>query len=405
MTEVQAVFLRCLADFCRGEETPFPEKMPDAEALFSLARKHSLSGVIYLQCHNWLNDYMKRGEYADEFTKDIFFSINRADMLSEMVRCFHDAGIPVICMKGGVFRDCWPVPEIRTMGDIDLVIREEDRVPSDKIMMENLSCKKSVDNHAVWTYTYGPLEFEVHDHMFYEYLVNRLDYREYFDKVWEHKEHGTVFGVADDSLYVPEPEFHFLYLMAHTARHIINNGSGFRAFLDMVFFTRKYSDKLDWCRLEAELDRIQLLRFTKTCFRLCERWFEVEMPLKSEEIEEDFFQSVTQKICSDGVFGRGNPQNEAAGTAKELERSKYPYAIASAMMTAGMLFPTYSNMLLNKRYSWVDGKPWLLPVAWVYRWIYCLVNKKDVSIKRLSEPFIKKELVDKRQQYNRNWGL
>ena len=76
MTEVQAVFLRCLADFCRGEETPFPEKMPDAEALFSLARKHSLSGVIYLQCHNWLNDYMKRGEYADEFTKDIFFSIN-----------------------------------------------------------------------------------------------------------------------------------------------------------------------------------------------------------------------------------------------------------------------------------------------------------------------------------------
>ena len=348
---------------------------------------------------------MNEKVYSGDFLKDVFFSINREDMLCEVIRCFSEKGISVICMKGSVFRDCWPVPELRTMGDIDLIIREEDRLLTDKIMMDDLGCKKMVDNHAVWTYGYGPLEFEIHDHMFYEYLANRFDYRKYFDEVWNHRKQGTVFGITDDNLYVPEPEFHLLYLMAHTAKHIINNGAGFRAFLDMVFFTRKYCGVLNWDRLEAELEHLQLLNFTKTCFRLCERWFGVDMPLKSVEIDGAFFLSVTTKVFSDGVFGLHNTQNEAAHTAKEIKRSKYPYAIASVLLTLRIIFPTYSNMQLIKRYAWVDRRPWLMPAAWVYRWIYCWINKKDRSLKLLFEPFNKKKLVDKRQNYNHYWGL
>lgn len=410
MTREQKFFLQVLSDYCQeGKEEKLAEKSDQRydetvslEELFRLAEEQSLAGVVYAQCGAWLQ---WEKHFSKAFNGDVFYSVNRADLLQEIADRFKEKDIPFVCMKGAVFRDYWPDPELRTMGDIDLIIHTRDREAVDRILCGEMSFQKYVDNHAVWTYSFGSLELEVHDHMFYEYLSNQVDYRSYFDHVWEHVKTGAAFGVTSDILFVPEENFHFLYLMTHTAKHVINKGIGFRAFLDMVFMVRACGNRLDWSYLERELRRLKLLDFTRICFAFCQRWLNVQMPLSPPRLKADFYEYVTAKAFQDGTFGLENEDNTAAHSAKEIRRSREPYLSSAFRIVIKDLFPPYKDMQLIPWYSWVDGRPYLLPAAWVYRWFYCLFHKGRHSVELLTEPLAKKKIIEKREHYLSQWGL
>ncbi len=407
MSPEERFLLKCISSFIRQETVLIPEERFDRNLFFLLAKAHSLEGIVYSCCKNWvLNDEAGRG-FRKAFYRDVFCSINRTSLLEEIVRLFSEAEIPFVCMKGMAFRDYYPIPELRSMGDMDIIIHTKDRQSADEILCKKLGYRKYIDNHAVWTYNLDesryPFEVEVHDHMFYENLANHVDYRAYFDHVWEHSHHAAVFGIESENMFVPDEDFHFLYLMTHTAKHIINNGSGFRAFLDMVFMTKQCD--LDWDWLKTELERLELLDFTKTCFALCERWFDVEMPFGNKSLDESFFQEITEKTFRDGVFGLENRQNAGAHTAKEIKRGEGSYISGALTLTIKKLFPSYRDMQLIPWYSWVDKKPWLMPAAWVYRWIYCIKNKRRAGMDLLTEPFSLRDTVEKREALIRSWGL
>ena len=162
---------------------------------------------------------------------------------------------------------------------------------------------------------------------------------------------------------------------------------------------------LDWAFLEAELERLKLLEFTRTCFALCRRWFGVDMPLGSGPLEKAFFEEATDKVFRDGTFGLHNEQNEAAHSAKELSRAEAPYWQTALALTWRKLFPPYRDMQLVPWYHFVDGRPWLLPAAWVYRWFYTARHKFSQSKALLAEPFAKRSVIEERKQLIDRWGL
>ena len=110
-------------------------------------------------------------------------------------------------------------------------------------------------------------------------------------------------------------------------------------------------------------------------------------------------------MFNDGMFGLENEQNEAAHAAKEIKRSKDSYWISAAKLTIHRLFPPYQDMQLVPWYSFVDSRPWLLPLAWVYRWFYTATHKFKQSKDLLTEPFAKRKVIEKRENLIRGWGL
>ena len=402
-TDSKAFFLGVLSDFL--QEIPTEETVGvDWEEVFALAKKQSLEAILYHQCRSWLPREEKR-KHLRGYLSCAALSFEQAAAFQELMAGMEQEEIPILCMKGAVLRDCYPIPSLRSMGDMDCVVRAEDREKVDRILREDLGFQRFIDNHAVWTYGKGSVYFEVHSHMFYESLTGDVDYRSYFDKVWEHRRRQTVFGVSSRELYVPEESFHFLYLMTHTAKHVTNKGSGFRPYLDMVRMTRRWADRLDWAWITGELEKLELLSFTRTCFALCERWFGVKMPLESAKLDDAFYLIATEKCFRDGLFGLENEENTAAHTAKELKRSHLPRWLASLRLMGEKLFPSYSDMQLIPWYSFVDGRPWLMPAAWIYRWGYCIVHKRKHGTELLSEPIVKKKTIAKREEWLRQWGL
>ena len=259
--------------------------------------------------------------------------------------------------------------------------------------MKRLGYRKFIDNHAVWTYLERDIVFEIHDHMFYENLANQVDYRGYFDQIWDSS----------------DPEWnenrHFLYLMTHMAKHTINKGVGFRYYLDLVFFCRGAAGQLNWKWIASELKKLQLYDYTCTCFAFCRKWFGVNMPLISGELSDSFYAAATQKMFRDGTFGLSNRDNEASISAKEMKRSRMPYWVTAIRLTLQKLFPSYEDMQLIPWYRFVDGRPWLMPAAWVYRWVYILRHKRKHGAQLLTEPYLKKTVIERREHLIQDWGL
>ena len=120
--------------------------------------------------------------------------------------------------------------------------------------------------------------------------------------------------------------------------------------------------------------------------------------------EESFAEQAAEKAFTDGLFGLDNMENKGAATAKELKRAEGPRWLAVLKLTGSRIFPPYEDMQLTRRYSFVDGRPWLMPAAWVYRWGYCILHKRRKSLEKLSEPY-KKEAVARREEWLRQWKL
>ncbi len=409
----QQFFIRLLGDFICGRTSADPEEDMNWDLIIQYAEEQNLAGIIYFQCRVMKSlDKAVIRKLNKGFLSDAYLAVNGEYAFSEIKSRFDRENIPYLPFKGAVFRKYYPYPELRTMGDQDILIRHEDRKRSD-VIMKDLGYSKLVDNHAVWTYHKPLLVFEIHDVMFYEELSNQTDYRGYFSKVWE-----TAVGKGtskpaeakkDSFEYIPESNLHFLYTIAHTAKHVINNGMGFRAFLDMAFFSRNAGKvdgkEPDWEWITRELKKLQLYNFTATCFRLCENWFGVEMPFRNESIDPAFIEKVTEKIFRDGIFGLINEDNAGAHSAKEIKRSDASYRKTAWRLTVSKLFPPYEDMQLIPWYQWVDGKPWLLPAAWIYRWGYCLIHKSKHGKELLLEPYQKRKKIEEREVYLENWGL
>lgn len=402
-TDSQAFFLQTLADFLTGTKTTETAGV-DWEEVFALARAQDLDGVVFHSCRSRLPREIKRTKVMP-YLACAARAFQQEELIKDLAGRTEQKGIPLLFFKGAVIRDCYPVPALRTMGDVDFLVHREDRETVDRILREEMGCERFIDNHDVWTYWKGKLYLEAHTHVFYDPLANDTDYRGYFDGVWENARPAPVFGVSSEFLYVPDENVHFLYLMAHTAKHVTNKGSGFRPYLDMVLTARQWADRLDWTWIARELEELRLLEFTRVCFGLCERWFGVKMPLEGAERPEEFWIAATEKSFSDGVFGLANAENAGAKSARELKRSHRPRWLATLLLTLRKLFPPYEDLQLIPWYSFVDGRPWLTPAAWIYRWGYCLVHKRKHGAALLAEPFVKKDVIAKREKWLRQWGL
>ena len=403
MTTEQREFIQILADHIHGKRSMPKNPALDWEKLAGYSEKQALTGLVYIQLRDFFKEYPDAAPKIEErlhkgFHTDVYLYANREAELHEFSR--RCGTIPLVLIKGSVLQSCYPVPVLRSMGDIDIVIHTKDRQKTDEIMLAE-GYSKMVDNHAVWTYEKDNIQFEIHDHMFYEYLANDVDYRGYFDQVWEHVR--LVDG--EENIYVPDENFHFLYLVTHLAKHIINKGMGFRTFMDLVFLTQKVGEKMDWEWIRQELENMKLWEFTKTCFAFCEKWFDVQMPVETGTLDTDFYSEVTAKMFSDGIFGLENRQNEAAHSAKEIKRSDASYWQTAVKLTIHRLFPPYRDMQLVPWYHFVDGRPWLLPVAWVYRWFYTIFHKFKWSKDLLMEPYSKRKVIEKREKMISGWGL
>ena len=338
------------------EEAPEPAENVDWEKLLELARIHSVNGIVGYMGRKYpiCNDAQYNGQFRSLCMGTIALCTQRHALAQTMSQQLDEAGINHILMKGYVLRDCYPVPELRTFTDIDLVIRPEDRQKAHELML-SLGFAVKNDWEPVYSYHRGNEYYEFHTQIMEIDVSDKADYRGYFAPCWAHAKPVTAHS------YRFTPEFHFLYMLTHIAKHIHGAGAGVRMYLDVAAFVRCHGSHLDWSWMEAQLKQLQLYDFARVVLSAAEQWFGIGSPLVFQPISGETLADFTAFTLEAGVFGHHNRD----GALAKMKHQTQSDSGSRAKLLLRMAFPKAET--IQSRYTYIQHKPWLLPVDWIHR--------------------------------------
>lgn len=363
-------FLQILADYVNRRKTA-PNDGADWSRILELAQKHKLESVVYLQCRRIIPRELLPGLgvlYAGQVTA----YKNIAAAAAELGDVFTKEAIPFFIAKGLELAALYPQPASRSMGDLDLVVHSADKERAHQVMTEKLGFQILIKMDFEWIYQRDSVKIEIHDHLIYYNFAMFRENKDFFERAWEH-----THSLPDTAQRSLDWDFHMVYLILHLKKHFLMEGVGFRLFLDLAIVAE--SGLLHWDVLRGQLEQARLLEFAETCFALCERWFDMKLPL-TRPISDAFYREAVDTTLANGVYG---------GSGEEVKSNQVmTHMLLSGKGKAALekLFPPYSVLRTRPGYTFVDGKPWLMPVLWIYRMGHALVvGDAAVQARRLKE--------------------
>lgn len=361
--EREAEYLLHLLGAYLREEEPRVEENVDWIRLVQLAQIHCVTGILGYMSMTWpiCPDAQMKSHLRTVCLNTIALFARRAALADAFSRMLAQNRIGHILMKGYVLRDYYPVPELRTFGDIDIVIRPEDREKSNALMLAQ-GYQLETDWEPVFSYTRDCEYYEIHSEIMEVNVSEKADYRSYFQNMWQYARE------IEENRYQFTPEFHFLYMLTHIAKHVTGSGAGVRMYLDMAVFVRHFGASLDWDFVQRELEKLRFSEFANIVLRFTQKYFGVNSPIPLKAAEQDVLDTFLEFTMDGGVFGHAGRDS---GTISLKQHSRGKAHISRAGAVVKRLFPAAKT--IESRYTYLQDKPWLLPAAWIHR----LVKTKD----------------------------
>ena len=391
MNVEQIFFLQVLKNHLAGEKT-CPIEDIEWDNLIAIAKIHQVEGILFYQCKDFVPDQF-RSSLESIFHATLFYYINRENDLKEVKRLFNKSDISLITVKGLSVASCYPAAALRTMGDIDILVHREDKEKAGELL-ESLGYNVGVKAPDYdWAYFRNKSHFELHHQLLYDEPSNPKLQVDFFNKYWNY--------VRDGSL---DWSFHFLFLIAHLRKHMLYSGAGFRMFYDIAAVIRN-DPGLNWKWIEEKLNYLEMDKFSSTCFFLIENWFGVKAPVSYDQLDVSFLDYATEKIFANGIFGFDDANNRLNGDINKILQPGKSKSIARVQMTIRYLFPKYIHMRYIPYYSFIEGRPWLLPAAWGYRVIRLLSGKDNGTRSFINNLQISDREIESREKELRRWGL
>lgn len=324
----------------------------DYNKLYPLARAHNLVGI----CHCVFNENEGivpddiRGLFFNKFIDLVYIANNQFGAYEEISALLCDEKIPFIPVKGIALKALYPVPESRTMGDIDILIKEAD-CKSIRAALKTIGFEYEQSDGFVDAYGRNGVKLEVHTKL-------TEDFEAAFDNAFDNAVFDGCIGKIDDS-------FHLAYLVAHTAKHLKYHGAGIRLVMDIAYMLKYASISYD--TVFAVLDKINLSTFGRVLFSVCYEWFGCG----------EHFTEATQRI-QDYLLKFG-----AFGAEKDYSRQSMSRLIqfgtiddkgkkSRLRLMLGLAFPPYHILKDMPQLHFLAGRRWLTPFAWIYRILYAL---------------------------------
>ena len=282
-----------------------------------------------------------------------------AHLFEEFDRC----GVDYLPLKGCCMKGLYPKPELRPMGDADILIRTE-QYHRIRPIVAGLGYEEQVESDHEQIWHSAALHLELHKRLIPSY---NKDYYAYFGDGWRLARQQT------GSRFEMSPEDTMVYQFTHFAKHYRDGGIGIRHGADLWVFLRGMQP--DEAYVRKELDRLRLLEFYDNIRRLLDSWFQDGSADEKTEFISDFmfsggsWGSRENHVLSDGAKKASAAGGTAGGRRRRLLASFFP-----------------NLLVMQQKYPVLKTCPFLLPLFWPIRWITAVLFRRD-NLKRQHREF------------------
>ena len=180
-------------------------------------------------------------------------------VLAGLSKFYASHSISLMLLKGYGLSFCYPCPEHRECGDIDIWLFGRQR-EADELLCREWGIRIDEDKHHHTVFLIDGIMVENH----YDFLNvhAHASNREIEQLLRTYAEiHGETICLKDTEIHLPSPSFNALFLLRHAAAHFAAAEIGIRHIADWGMFIRRYCDKIDWTELYATARRMNMHRF------------------------------------------------------------------------------------------------------------------------------------------------
>ena len=351
MIDTQTVLSLLKASLC-GTPTAIDPDI-SVEEYLAFARVQQIEALLITGMHKSGVPITK--EVRNVLLRATLLSNRQVDAAKSLYALFEANKIDYMPLKGCVLKGLYPSEELRSMGDIDMLVRAEqyERIHS---LMLSLGCKEGVQSDHEYIWDKDDIHIELHKRLIPSY---NKDYYAYYGDGWQ-----LAKPTDTPHRYEMSPEDTLIYLFTHYAKHYRDTGVGIRQALDLYVYRKAYLH-LDEAYIAEKMTLLQLNRFYANTMHMLNVWF-----AGAEHTEAS--RLISDRLFASGVFGTHEDSLQSTmlkkvnhyGTVQEVKLLNWFHRA----------FPAYSSM--RQLYPVLNNYPVLLPLMWGVRWVNILLHKR-----------------------------
>ncbi len=359
MNDTQQYFIELLSSHLNNEK---PKSKPSDDIkwsdIFKLGELHNLTAIIALEI-NKLDDKDKpNAKGISYFKQALGQTVQAADLkfraIEDTKAILSSNNINHTIIKGGAIRHLYPVAEVRTSGDTDIVIDENDKELVKTVLLDSGF----------------ELTGESVTQLVFNYLNHEFQFKTYFDCISKDDRAYFSIDLCDNisgTTYYLKPLYHTLYVINHFLKHLKSGGVGLRQLMDIDVLLRNEDidlDKLLWLCTQMGIEKS-----SKTVIALSKALFKTPIDF-IYTIDEEVFEHITKIILDGGVFGYGISDNGTVRVANQGSKTK---------ALINMLFAPKEYMF--NTYIYANNHHWLLPIAYIQRFFTAIFKRRKENTK------------------------
>lgn len=375
MNVTEQAIITLLRSAVTGEKLALPENV-DMDFLIRVVARHMVVPMAYIGAVNCGVDkeHPVMEKLFRGYCHHLMTSEAQLRMLDSVFAAFDANKIDYMPVKGCNLKQLYPKPELRPMGDGDILIRME-QYDTIRPIMEGLGFRERIESDHELIWQTPELFLELHKRLIPSY---NTDYYAYYGDGWR------LAKVRNGTRYAMTDEDQFIYLFTHLSKHYRDGGIGLRHVTDLWVYLQAHPE-LDQTYIRSELKKLSLLAFYENMYRVLEAWF-------ADGEWDERTQLITGFVFGSGPWGTA----EAHTASSIIKKAKKTGSLAKGKWQWfwRMIFPDVEEM--SYKYPAVKKVPVLLPVFWVVRWVHTLLFRKAVvrgrrqDIKNFSQEKIRK---------------
>lgn len=362
---------------------------PDWDYVYTLAGEQTVMGLVadgigVAKAAGVLNISL---EQSDRFLSDstqIFrtnCSLNAVQQ--RLCQILEQAGIRYVILKGQGVGQCYPKPLLRSSGDIDFFMNEEDYHMAEDMLKPFSAYTEDKGAALECELTIEGVTVELHAML---YAGINANCQSHFADLASTVIAGRRRSIQKDDLeglYLPSVDFDTLYILIHTIRHLGGFGISLRQVIDWMMHVDRYRNDIDWPWVWQQLEVMHLTGLWNLFMSFCIRYLGMNVPegfrmsagSGFRMASDDRLDALWLMIAAGGSFGK------KSGYYRKLEKGRLTerYFRIYYMLQRGLELRKFDREFANFRIMYVLRDTFVAPPRFcmqrIKRWCQSLQRK------------------------------
>ena len=337
----------------------------DWQGIIDFAKKQSVLNLVAYAAESLkIKPDEHTARFLDEFRMQKMIVEAQQELAAgDACKKLDEMGVRHMLLKGSVMKKFYPSPDMRTMGDID-------------ILVEASRCDEVVKAFIADGFKFvgeGDLHSNVKkDNAYIEFHRSMVDschetlsayYGDGFRLPHRCEKSKYEYKLSDEDFYV--------FLVAHIAKHYRYGGTGIRSLLDLYVY-EKVLPSLDFNYINGELEKIGLLVFCNKIRKITYDWYSGSF--------DGEFDIMSEYIVSGGVYGIDGISMQNSFILDNIDEDIHSKKIKNIF---GIIFLNYDEMKI--RYPVLKNKKFLLPLFWIVRFFDTIIHNPNNAKGRFND--------------------